>query len=86
MESRFERAPELRRIVRKPGYFGGRSVWIDDAAFRIEAHILVERLPEPGGEAQLIAFAERNMAMLMDRSRPLWEIWLLEGYADNRAS
>ena len=84
VDSKLGRAPELRRIVHKPGPFGGRPVWIDDASFRIENHVLVARLPEPGGEAQLLAFAELSMATLMDRSRPLWQIWLLEAYAENR--
>ena len=84
LESRLGRAPELRCTLHWAGPLAGRPVWIDDPNFRIEDHVLVATLSEPGGEAGLLAFAERRMAMLMNRSRPLWEIWLLEAYADDR--
>ena len=84
VQSKLEHIPELWRVLHKPGPLGGMPVWIDDPNFQIENHVLVACLPEPGGEAALLRFAETNMATLLDRSRPLWEIWLLESYADDR--
>ena len=59
-------------------------LWIDDPDFLIENHVLPALLPAPGGEARALAFAEHELQTLMDRSRPLWVMWLLEGYAQDR--
>jgi WS/DGAT/MGAT family acyltransferase len=83
VEARLDRIPELRRVLFRRRLLGGPS-WVDDPAFRIEDHVLLTRLPEPGGQAQALAFAEQRMAVLMDRSRPLWEVWFLEGFAPDR--
>ena len=80
LESRLDRVPELRRTLWKTGPLEGAPVWVDDPGFRIEDHVLVAHLPEPGGERRAIEFAKVTMAGLMDRSRPLWQLWLLEGY------
>ena len=86
VESRLARVPELRRKLRRTHLFEGRALWVDDPGFRIQDHVLVATLPPPGGDIAALAFAERQMATLMDRSRPLWEIWLLEGYARDRVA
>jgi len=78
--SRLERVPELRRVLYETGFLEGRALWVDDPGFRIEEHVRMATLPSPGGEKAALSFAERKMSELMDRSRPLWEIWLLEGY------
>lgn len=78
--ARLDRVPLLRRRLWKTAPFLGRPLWVDDAEFAIEHHVLVARLPEPGGERRAIEFAQQHMAELMDRSRPLWELWLLEGF------
>jgi len=80
LQSRLDRVPELRRTLWKTGPLEGAPVWVDDPGFRIEDHVLVANLPEPGGERRAIEFAKEAMAGLMDRSRPLWQLWLLEGY------
>jgi diacylglycerol O-acyltransferase / wax synthase len=84
VEARLDRVPELRRILFRPHVLGGRPLWIDDPDFRIENHIEAVRLDRPGGEDVALAFAEAQMSQLMDRSRPLWRIWLLEGYSEDR--
>jgi diacylglycerol O-acyltransferase len=81
LESRLDRVPELRRRLRKTGPLEGAPIWVDDPSFRIENHVLVAHLPAPGGERRAIEFAIETMAGLMDRSRPLWQLWLLEGYS-----
>ncbi|HET7465437.1 MAG TPA: wax ester/triacylglycerol synthase domain-containing protein [Candidatus Dormibacteraeota bacterium] len=82
--ARLSRVPELRRVLYRPPLFFGSPLWIDDRDFRIEDHVLLASLPAPGGESGAIAFAEQQMATLMDRSRPLWKIWILDGYSPDR--
>jgi diacylglycerol O-acyltransferase / wax synthase len=84
--SRLERVPQLRQVVFRPGLLRGRPLLVDYPRFRIEEHVLLETLPEPGGEAAAFAFAERQMAARFDRSRPLWAIWILDGYAPDRVA
>ena len=85
VEARLDRVPELRRKLYQPGWLGGRALWVDDPDFRVEDHVLAARLPEPGGAAELMAFAEQQMSVLMDRSRPMWQVWFLEGCSADTA-
>jgi diacylglycerol O-acyltransferase len=61
-----------------------RPVWIDDAAFDLSYHVRHTALPRPGSEAQLKKLAGRVMAQHLDRERPLWELWIVEGLAGDR--
>lgn len=82
--ARIEHVPELRRVLCRPGLFGGRPFWIDDPGFRVEDHVLLATLPWPGGQAAAFSFAAHEMSSLMDRSMPLWRVWLLDGYSADR--
>lgn len=84
MALKLDRLPELRRVLFQTGPLQGRSLWVDDPNFQIENHVLVAQLPAPGGQAEALRFAEKKMSGLMDRTRPLWELWFLEGYGDGR--
>lgn len=84
VEARLDRVPELRWILRPTHLFEGRATWVDDPNFRVDNHVLSARLAPPGGERAALAFAESQMAVLMDRTRPLWQLWLLEGYGQDR--
>ncbi len=84
VEGRLERVPQLRRVLYETGPFQGRPLWVDDPGFRIENHVLLARLPTPGGEAAALEFAEGMMSSLMDRTRPLWELWFLDGYGQGK--
>jgi diacylglycerol O-acyltransferase / wax synthase len=55
------------------------AVWIDDAHFNIHYHVRHTALPRPGDERQLKRLAARIMAQHLDRSKPLWEMWVVEG-------
>jgi len=57
----------------------GRAVWVDDPHFSLDYHIRHTALPKPGGEAQLRTLSSRVMAQQLDRRRPLWETWVVEG-------
>jgi diacylglycerol O-acyltransferase len=54
-------------------------VWVDDAHFNIHYHVRHTALPKPGDERQLKRLAARIMSQHLDRSKPLWEIWIVEG-------
>ena len=82
--ARLDRVPELRRVLFQTGPLQGRPLWVDDPRFRIENHVLVASLPEPGGESQALRFAAETMGFLMDRSLPLWQMWFLEGYGEGK--
>jgi WS/DGAT/MGAT family acyltransferase len=59
-------------------------VWVDDPDFDLSFHVRHTSLPQPGSDDQLKKLAARVMAQHLDRQRPLWEIWVVEGLADDR--
>ena len=71
-----------QKIIQVPGSY--RWVWVDDSHFNIDYHIRHTALPRPGGDKELKRLAGRIMENHLDRSRPLWEMWVIEGYADGR--
>jgi WS/DGAT/MGAT family acyltransferase len=77
------RVPRLRQEL---GWIPieNHPVWVDDVDFNLDYHLRHTSLPRPGGFAQLEAMAARIMAQRLDRSRPLWECWVLEGLTGDR--
>lgn len=61
-------------------------LWIDDAHFDLALHVLHTALPKPGGERELDKLVGRLIAEPLDRGRPLWEVWLIEGVARSRCA
>lgn len=82
--SRLHRVPRLRqRVVAVP--FGvGRPVWVDDAGFDVHRHLRRAALPSPGGWDQLLDLVGELQARPLERDRPLWELWFVEGVAGGR--
>jgi len=76
--------PRYRQVVRFVPLDLGRPVWVDDPHFNIDYHLRHTALPAPGGEAELRALVGRVMAQQLDRSKPLWEIWMVEGLEQGR--
>jgi diacylglycerol O-acyltransferase len=62
----------------------GRPVWIDDPNFNLEYHVRHTALPVPGDREQLYSLTARIFSQQLDRSKPLWEMWLIEGLQDDR--
>ena len=62
----------------------GRPVWVDDPHFNVAFHVRHTALPSPGGEEQLKRLTGRVFSQALDRNRPLWELWLVEGLSDDR--
>lgn len=81
--ARLHLIPRYRqRLVRVP--LGTRLVWVDDDHFNIDYHVRHTSLPRPGDERQLKRLAARIVSQGLDRAKPLWEIWIVEGLADGR--
>ncbi len=80
--SRLHLVPRFRQKVRfVPGALG-RPVWIDDPHLNLDYHVRHTSLPEPGSAEQLRNLAARLFSQQLDRSKPLWELWLVEGLRD----
>lgn len=83
IESAIAEVPRLRSKVRRvPG--DGHPVWVDDAEFNLDYHLRQSSLPRPGGLEQLEKIAARIAASRLDRSRPLWDCWIIEGLEEGR--
>ncbi|HWA66785.1 MAG TPA: wax ester/triacylglycerol synthase family O-acyltransferase, partial [Mycobacteriales bacterium] len=81
---RISLVPRYRQKIRwVPGHLAN-PVWVDDEDFDITYHVRRSALPKPGNDDQLRQLVGRLQARPLDRSRPLWEIYLVEGLADGR--
>ncbi|MBA2282445.1 MAG: wax ester/triacylglycerol synthase family O-acyltransferase [Acidimicrobiia bacterium] len=84
--SRLHLVPRFRKRVMEVPLEQGRPVWVDDEAFDLGYHVRLTALPKPGSEEQLLALFARIQSHLLDRRRPLWELWFVEGLADDRVA
>jgi diacylglycerol O-acyltransferase len=76
--------PRYRQRLRAvPGGLA-HPVWVDDAGFNLDYHVRHSALPAPGGEAELEHLMGRLMSQELDRARPLWEAWMIDGLSDDR--
>ncbi|HEY8740071.1 MAG TPA: wax ester/triacylglycerol synthase family O-acyltransferase, partial [Candidatus Dormibacteraeota bacterium] len=82
--SKLSLVPRYRQKVRMVPFQLGRPVWVDDPNFQILYHIRHTAVPGPGTDDQLRNLAGRVFAQNLDRSKPLWEMWIVEGLKDNR--
>jgi diacylglycerol O-acyltransferase len=76
--------PRLRQRLEEPPLGIASPVWTDDVNFDLDWHIRQASLPKPGGDAELGQFVGREFSHRLDRSRPLWEITLIEGLQGGR--
>jgi diacylglycerol O-acyltransferase / wax synthase len=86
LDERLPLVPVLRRKILNVPLGLDQPYWIDDAHFDIEYHVREIALPSPGSDAQLAEQVARLHARPLDRSRPLWEIYLITGLARDRAA
>src|SRR4051812_29514715 len=82
VESKLPLVPRYRQKVRFVPLELGRPVWVDDPNFNLEYHVRQSALGSPGGDEQLRTMVGRVMSQPLDRSKPLWEMWMVEGLAD----
>ncbi len=84
IRSRLHLVPRYRHRLAFPPLETGRPVWIDDSSFNLEYHVRHTALPAPGSEEQLRALAARVHSQRLDRAKPLWETWLVQGLENGR--
>jgi WS/DGAT/MGAT family acyltransferase len=84
VRSRSHLVPRFRQKLAYPPAQTGRPFWIDDPNLNLEYHIRHSALPAPGSEVQLRRMAARVFSQQLDRSKPLWELWLVQGLTRNR--
>src|SRR4051794_10672599 len=84
VRSRLPLVPRFRQKLVVPPLEAGRPLWADDVNFNLTYHIRHTALPEPGGEEQLKQLAGRVFSQQLDRSKPLWELWLAQNLERNR--
>lgn len=84
VRSRLHLVPRYRQRIVQPPLESGRWVWADDPTFNLEYHVRRTALPEPGDDEALLALAGRIASQQLDRQKPLWEMWLIEGLQEGR--
>ncbi|MET4048607.1 MULTISPECIES: wax ester/triacylglycerol synthase family O-acyltransferase [unclassified Rhodococcus (in: high G+C Gram-positive bacteria)] len=84
VEERLVLVPRYRQKVREVAFGLARPVWVDDPDFDITYHIRRSALPKPGSDDQLHDLIARLTSRPLDRTRPLWEMYLVEGLSKNR--
>ncbi len=83
VEAGLRRAPRFRqKLARIP--ISGRPVWVDDEHFNLAYHVRHTCLPVPGDERLLKRLAGRILSQKLDRSKPMWELWVVEGLEGDR--
>jgi WS/DGAT/MGAT family acyltransferase len=84
IDSRLHLVPRYRQRLAFVPFSQGRPVWVDDPHFNLAFHVRHTALPSPGAEEQLMRMTGRVFSQALDRSRPLWEMWLVEGLSGGR--
>jgi len=84
IRSRLHLVPRYRQKIAELPLGVGRPVWVDDPNFNLEYHVRNSALPTPGGEEELRRLTSRIFSQRLDRTKPLWEMWLVQGLEDNR--
>lgn len=78
IDSRLHLIPRYRQVL-KQGWFQSSPIWVDYKYFNIHYHVRHAALPKPGDARQLKRLAARIMSQHLDRGKPLWETWIVEG-------
>jgi diacylglycerol O-acyltransferase len=84
VDAKLDLVPRYRQVVKFVPFELGRPVWADDPHFTLEYHLRHTALPAPGGDIELRKLVGRVMSQRLDRAKPLWEIWVVEGLEEGR--
>jgi diacylglycerol O-acyltransferase / wax synthase len=84
LAAKLDALPRYRQRVQRIPFRVARPVWVDDPHFRLEYHVRHTALPSPGGLQELRNLVGRVMSQQLDRRRPLWETWFIEGIEGGR--
>jgi WS/DGAT/MGAT family acyltransferase len=83
-ERRMPLVPRYRQRLAFVPLGQGRPTWVDDPHLNLRYHVRATALPSPGSERQLMDLAGRVFSQQLDRDKPLWEVWLVEGLEGDR--
>lgn len=86
IQQRIHLVPRFRQKVSFVPFNAGRPVWVDDPHFDIGFHLRRAALPAPGGRRELADYVQRVCSRPLDRSKPLWEMYLIEGLEDGHVA
>jgi len=86
ISSRLHLVPRFRKKVMTVPLGQGRPIWVDDHDFDLNYHVRLTALPKPGNEEQLKTLMGRLQSTVLDRRRPLWELWFVEGLEGDRVA
>jgi diacylglycerol O-acyltransferase len=84
VQAHLPEVPRYRQRVHFVPIALGRPVWVDDPHFNLGYHLRRTALPPPGGDSELRNLVGRVMSQQLDRSKPLWEMWIVEGLSEAR--
>jgi diacylglycerol O-acyltransferase len=84
LRDRIDQVPRARQRVQEHHPLIGRPIWVDDPDFDLSYHVRHAALPTPGDRGQLGEFLSRLMSRRLDRDRPLWEIYVIDGIDGDR--
>src|ERR671913_2567894 len=84
LEARLGLVPRYRQKLAFPPLDMGRPFWVDDPSFNLDYHVRHTALPKPGSDDQLRELVGRIFSQRLDRSKPLWEVWLVQGLDGGR--
>jgi WS/DGAT/MGAT family acyltransferase len=84
IDSRLHLVPRYRQKLAVPRFEMGRPLWVDDPSFNLEYHVRHTALASPGDLEQLKLLTARIFSQRLDRSKPLWEVWFVQGLEDDR--
>jgi diacylglycerol O-acyltransferase / wax synthase len=85
LASRIPAIPEFRTKLADNDLNLDHPVWVEDKDFQLSRHLNRIALPEPGGREELAEICGRIIAMPLERSKPLWEMWVIEGVGGSAA-
>ncbi len=84
VQANLPQVPRYRQKVHFLPLALGRPVWVDDPHFNLSYHLRRTALPDPGGDEELRLLIGRIMSQQLDRHKPLWEMWMIEGLSERR--
>ncbi len=84
LASKLHAIPRYRQRVRAVPFEVGRPVWVDDPHFNLAYHVRATALPEPADDEAVCRLMGRLMSAQLDRERPLWEVWVVQGLPADR--
>src|SRR3954469_17023368 len=86
VRSKLPDVPRYRQRIHFLPLALGRPVWVDDPHFNLGYHLRRTALPRPGGDEELRRLVGRVMSQQLDRTKPLWEMWVVEGLGEGRGA